>query len=165
MTLRNGTSTVLVTAVLLVTGCSGGDSTAVQSVTTPTSTSPTTEPKTEAAARTLAEEAASRFSAGDWSGFWDLLSVADQNLVTRDDYIRFHETCPGAQGLARTIEAVRLDGDGAIARVEVAGFKFSYRLTHEGGRWRWELDKDARRDYRKGVDTMIREAKKDGSCQ
>jgi len=169
MTVRSGVLTVLV-AVLFTAGCSGGDSTPAgqtspPAATTPAATTPAAEPKTEAAARALAEEASNRFSSGDWAGFWDLLSAADQNLVSREEYIRYREECPGLQGLSRTVEAVRLDGDGAVARIEVADFRFSYRLAYEDGRWRWELDKDARRDYRKGVDTMIREAKKDGSCQ
>jgi hypothetical protein len=93
-----------------------------------------------------------------------MLSAADQRLVSREEFIRYHEECPGAAGVARTVEAVRLDGDGAVARVGVAGLKFSYRLAYKDNRWRWELDKDARRDYRKGVDALISERKKDGSC-
>lgn len=164
MTVRSGALTVLV-AVLLTAGCSGGGSDTAGQTSPPAATTTAAEPKTEAAARAFAEEVSGRFSSGDWGGFWDVLSSADQRLVTRDDFLRYHEECPGAQGVARTVEAVRLDGDGAVVRVGAAGFKFSYRLAYEDGRWRWELDKDARRDYRKGVDALISERKKDGSCQ
>lgn len=113
----------------------------------------------------LAQEESDRFASGDYEGAWEMWSAADQKVISGAEYARYHEACT-TSGMPLKVESVRLTGDGttAVARVEVLGFKQSYRVVYEDGHWRWRMNDEDLDRYRRGADAAIAKAKKEGRC-
>jgi hypothetical protein len=87
--------------------------------TTPTPTV-TAQPKTEAAVTAAAQEAFDRYIAGDFAGSWQMYTAAGRAAVTQADYVRFNTACPGLQHIKVTVLKVRIEGDKATVRIELA---------------------------------------------
>ncbi len=163
----------IVAAGLVLAGCAGGGTNAQPADTTSSSSStsstisstptPTAEPKTATAVKAMAQEEADRYSAGDWEGAWELWTAEGKAAVTAEDYARFHDTC-STSGVPLKVVNVRVQGDVATIRIEALGFQQAYKAKYENGAWRWQPNASDLRDYRGGVDKMIKDGKADGSC-
>ena len=158
---------------MLFRSCGGNDTTssaptpeASSSSPTPVAASPTSSASDLDAAKAVAQEEADRYASDDYAGAWDLWTKEGQAAISRDDYVKFHEECPGA-GVPYKVAAIRSDGDNAaVVRLTVGGssIAFSYRLLFEDGSWRWQPSDSDLADYAKGMDGLIAAAKSEGAC-
>jgi hypothetical protein len=72
-------------------------------------------PRLRAAARTAAAQALGMYAAGQFAGFWRLLSPATKHQISSDAWVRVHEACRAAgDGTVVTIKAVTVFGRAAI---------------------------------------------------
>lgn len=160
-----------VAVAVAVAGC-GGDKAPAEAGTAPTpavtasSPAPSAEPVTEQAAKAAASEMFEAFSSGDYGAAWDLWSGEAQKTMSRADYLRLNELCrPAAEGVPITLKKVRLEGTVAIVRAERVGMGFTYRFTHEAGRWVYVPDKEVLAEYRSGtVEQIAAKRRKDSRC-
>jgi hypothetical protein len=151
---------VLLTASVLVAGCSSGHQPAA-----PNTHGPTNDPRTVAAAK-VAVEAVDRQLSGDYAGAWELYTTAGKAAISKDDFVRLQAACPpkdkGQQ--ARALEGRLQDPNTAVIRLQVAGSTAARTLRNESGQWRIEPSDSAMADFKLGVDQAITKERAAGNC-
>lgn len=120
-------------------GCGGGGS---PSATGPsvspaviTSTAPPASPASpqmRAGARAAAARFYGLYSASQFAAFWNLLSPATKQQVSRRVWVGVHNACPDARARrSRTIKAVTVFGNAAIVTEETTGTASRLETTED----------------------------------
>ncbi|WP_346007450.1 hypothetical protein [Janibacter terrae] len=120
-------------------------------------------PKTLDAAQASAQEWADRIQSEDYAGAWDLMAREYRVGVKRDDFVAYSQECT-LSGPEITATGVRLEGDEAVVRLEVAGIKQSRSMVYEAGTWLLKPSEVGRQDIGKSAEQMIADAKASGGC-
>lgn len=150
---------------LALVGCGGESDSSAKSPSLVT-TAPTVkaEPQTLEAAKTLATEASDRIAAQDFAGAWEQWDKASKAKISRDDYVKYGETCD-LGGVPVTVDDIRLESDTkATVRLEALGFKQVRTVVYEDGKWRLKTTDETLKKFDEGVDGAIASAKADGTC-
>lgn len=144
------------TALAVLAACSSDDDGGASATTSPS----TAEAQDSTSAATTPEDAAvgmlTQFAAGDWAPFYDALHPAQQDLISRDQYIRCgidtglvdvlsraaitaDNATPGTVELPGTGRSV--DGFQVTIRFDVDGAadSFPFNIVDDGDGWRWVM--------------------------
>lgn len=144
---------VAVAALLAVAGCGAADDASRKPHTDLTMSARPAFTPDEKNLRAFAEESGARFSSGDYGGYWDAWSAADQKQTPRDVWIAYAEKCkPG--GLPLKIEAARVEPDGktGIVRYGVEGVvNKSVTFFAEGDGWRQDTSDETHQRVASGA--------------
>jgi hypothetical protein len=126
------------------------------------------EPKTLEAATAAAQEAANRYTSGDYAGAWQMKSKQFQNNVSEADYVTYNNTCTRTNpvsGTPITVTGIRMDGnDKALVRWEIRGHQQSNAMLYEDGKWVDAPTDFWAENFGKPVEQVIAEAKAKGEC-
>ena len=154
---------VVAMSLPLLAAC-GGDSSGTGSASTnSSSSSPSAAPKTLDAAEAAAQEWADRIQSEDYAGAWDLMAKEYRVGVKRDDFVTYSQECT-LSGPEIKATGVRMEGDSAVIRLEVAGIKQSRTMVYEVGGWFLKPSETGRKAIGKDAQQMIADAKASNGC-
>lgn len=157
---RRVAAVVIAWSVPLLAACGGGDDTASGG---DSSSSSSEAPKTLEAATAAAQEYGDRVQSEDYAGTWDLMSKEYRVGVKRADWVAYNEACTFS-GPEITATGVRMEGEDAVVRLEVAGQKATRTMVHESGAWHLAPSDSGRKDIGKDSAQMIADAKAEDAC-
>lgn len=153
----------VVLSLPLMAGCASDDAGGGGNQTSVSSSSSSQAPKTLEGAQAAAQEWADRIQSEDYAGAWDLMAREYRVGVTRQDFVTYSQECT-LSGPQITATGVRLEGQAAVIRLEVAGLKQSREMVYESGQWFLKPSQDGRKDIGKDAQQMIADAKAAGGC-
>lgn len=151
-------------AALSLSACGGDDSSSPQRGGGGEETSSSGEqPRTIEGAQASAQEYADRIQSEDYAGAWMLTSQQFQKNIPEDVFVMVNDTCT-LSGPKITAKGVRMDGEKAMIRLEVAGVSQSHSMAYEAGEWRMEPSAERKKDFGKKADEIIEERRSSGAC-
>ncbi|WP_203920616.1 hypothetical protein [Rugosimonospora africana] len=133
------------------------------------SPSPTGEPRTYEAAKAAVVQLEAAAARADGGALWDLLTATGQAAITRADYIKVTNACPGL-AKSEKYTAIALNDAGNIATVTVTvsedygGGTATYSMIYEAGRWKHQPSDSALSWMSLGGDKAVLTLKNEGYC-
>lgn len=129
------------------------------------------QPDTAAAARSVASQYLSLYSAGQWGAAWAFLAPSAQRLAPEGLWAAFHRDCPPqAAGMAYEVEGVTLAGRTAVITYTIPVVERLYGsaanpMLWTAAGWRVEFDGSAVAQYSHGgLEADVAAAKAAGDC-
>lgn len=148
----------------VVTTLSACDSTQVNPLT-PAAAQPPTYEKTPEGAKQAEIDIRKLRLGHDYAGGWERWSKESKTYVSKADYIRYRTACDIAIPVIPEISNVRIEGDTATLTLSMGSIVLPSTLHWESGTWTHVLDKDAKADFKKGVNTLIEDETAIGLCK
>jgi len=99
-----------------------------------------TAPKTAAAAKSAATLFLDLYAAGQYSATYAMLSPSAKKVISKDTWVRVHQTCKTSASSGYTVTEPALSGSNAVVNVSLAGTRSDLgsdqeNLIYRGDRW------------------------------
>jgi hypothetical protein len=143
----------------ILDGCGGGGHTksvatakqAASSAALPAPSPATSQAAAAGGLKASAQAILTASAAGDWGTFWDHWDAASQALISRDEYLRRKQACPGTTGAPITVVSERPAANGIwTVRGRRGGSMIVYQFRYEHGQWTYVVTDTAVKAELKG---------------